>query len=68
MALDTRDYWKRKWNKRTGYVEKAEFRLSALEVKRKRFRRAWRQAIFKWAAIFLLIFALLHVLKMFLRG
>lgn len=35
MALDTRDYWKRKWNKRTGYKENADFRIGVAEHKRK---------------------------------
>lgn len=39
MALDTRDYWKKKWNKRTGYVEKANFRVGQVEAQNIRRER-----------------------------
>lgn len=39
MSLDTRDYWKEKWNKRAGYSEKSEFRLPHTKKPRFSFLR-----------------------------
>ena len=63
MALDTRDYWKKKWNKRTGYKENADFRIGVAQHKRKRYRLAWRQNFNKVGLLLALIFVMGHVLK-----
>lgn len=42
MALDTRDYWKQKWNKKSAYVEEADFRVADSEFRRRKRRRFWR--------------------------
>lgn len=43
MALDTRDYWKEKYNKKTAYTEKADFRVTETEFRRrKRNRKVFR--------------------------
>ena len=63
MALDTRDYWKEKHNKKTGYVEAADFRLSVAEVRRRRYRKEWAQVFKKWGLILLALFILGHVIK-----
>ena len=68
MALDTRDYWKAKWNKRTRYKENADFRIGVGEHKRKRFRNAWRQNFVKLGVLLVLIVGLAIVLKPILRA
>jgi len=48
MPADDRDWYRDFWRKRTGYVERAPFRMSAAEVglrRRLRVRRAWRIAM-----------------------
>lgn len=68
MALDTRDYWKRKWNKKSAYVEQADFRVGVADLKRKRYRQEWRRTIIKCVVILFCLFALGHALKFLLRG
>lgn len=68
MALDTRDYWKRKWNKRTGYKENADFRIGVAEHKRKLYRRAWARN-FQLLGLFLaFVFLVVYLLKLWLKG
>lgn len=68
MALDTRDYWKNKWNKRTGYKENADFRIGVAEHKRKRFRNAWRQNFVKLGLLLAMILVFGTILKPLLRS
>lgn len=68
MALDTRDYWKKKWNKRTGYKENADFRIGVVERKRKRFRNAWRQNFVKLGLLLAMILVFGTILKPLLRS
>lgn len=67
MALDTRDYWKKRHNKRDGYVEKADFRIGVAEHKRKKYRRAWASN-FRKLAFLLLLFAFLVFLKKWMQA
>lgn len=41
MAMDQRDYWIDRLRKRTGYRERARFRMSEAEIQRQRNRRGW---------------------------
>lgn len=43
MAADQRDWYRDWWRKKTGYVERANFRISEGERQRNNFRRAWRR-------------------------
>ncbi len=54
MPLDTRDYYIESLRKRTGYVERASFRMSERDKSRMRRRSAWRRIVF-----FLLLIAAL---------
>lgn len=61
MALDTRDYWKEKYNKKTAYTEKADFRVSETEFRRrKRNRKVFR--FFEVTGYVLFVPALIHYL------
>ena len=42
MAIDTRDYYRDRIRKKTGYVERADFRVSEHDVARRKHARAWR--------------------------
>jgi len=42
MAMDQRDYWIEKERRRSGYVERARFRMSEADIERKRRARVWR--------------------------
>lgn len=42
MALDTRDYWKQKWNKKSSYVEEADFRISDSDFRNRKRFGFWR--------------------------
>lgn len=50
MAIDTRDWYRDWWRKKTGYVERAQFRMGVAEFARYRRARAWRFA-FKLVAL-----------------
>jgi hypothetical protein len=43
MAIDSRDWHRDWWRKRTGYVERALFRISEGERERQKFRAGWRR-------------------------
>lgn len=43
MAGDQRGWYRDWWRRKTGYVERARFRLSEAEVKADRHRLAWRR-------------------------
>lgn len=42
MAIDTRDYYRDRIRKKTGYVERADFRVSEHDVARRKHASAWR--------------------------
>lgn len=68
MALDTRDYWKQKWNKRFGYKENADFRIGVAEHKRKRYRKAWARNFQKLGIFLALVFCAAYALKAWLKA
>lgn len=65
MAIDTRDYYRDRIRKKTGYVERADFRVSEHDVSRHKHARAWRGNWIK-LAIFLTIIAAVILLKRYL--
>jgi hypothetical protein len=58
MAIDTRDYYRDRIRKKTGYVESADFRVSEHDVSRQKHARAWRGNWIK-LGIFLAVLAVL---------
>ena len=42
MAIDTRDYYRDRIRKKTGYVERADFRVSEHDLSRHKHAKAWR--------------------------
>lgn len=65
MAIDTRDYYRDRIRKKTGYVERADFRVSEHDVSRHKHARAWRGNWIK-LGIFLTIIGALILLKRYL--
>lgn len=47
MAIDTRDYYKDHHNKRDGYVEKSDFRISLAALRARRKRQYWLNFVLK---------------------
>jgi len=47
MASDNRDWYRDWWRKKTGYVERAGFRMSEADRQRAKHRRAWRSVMSK---------------------
>lgn len=43
MAIDTRGYYRDWVRKKTGFVERALFRVSHADVERQKFRSAWHR-------------------------
>ena len=41
MGMDNRDWYRDFWRKKTGYTERADFRISAGQHGRNQHRRAW---------------------------
>lgn len=56
MAIDTRDYYRDKIRKKTGYVERADFRVSEHDAARRRHAKAWRGNWIKFC-VFLAVMA-----------
>ncbi|RCW65108.1 hypothetical protein DES41_11332 [Pseudorhodoferax soli] len=52
MGADNRDWYREWWRRRTGYVERASFRLGADELARRRYSSAWRR---NWIILALLV-------------
>lgn len=48
MASDQRDWYRDWWRKKTGYTERAHFRISFGEHQRNQYRGAWRR---NWIAV-----------------
>ena len=43
MAADNRDWYRGWWRKKTGYVERASFRISEGERAKQKFNADWRR-------------------------
>lgn len=57
MAIDTRDHYRDKIRKKTGYVERADFRMSEHDIVRQRHAKAWRSNWIKIGVLLALIAA-----------
>ncbi len=62
MAADNRDWYRDWWRKKTGYVERAGFRISEADRQRQKRATEWRRIFIK-SAIFLAAFIAFVVLK-----
>jgi len=67
MAGDQRDWYRDWWRKRTGYTERASFRIGEGERKRQAHRSAWRR---NWIALacLALLFTLIVIVSKILRA
>ena len=61
MAIDQREWYRDWWRKRTGYIERARFRMGEGEIARAKHNSAWRRNFFAAA---LLVVAFIVVLKL----
>lgn len=59
MGIDNRDWYRDWWRKKTGYVERAHFRLGDHEVARRKHARAWRR---NWIALAIAVVLLIAFL------
>ena len=64
MASDNRDWYRDWWRKKTGYVERAGFRMSEADRQRAKHRRAWQSLLIKLLIFFLAIAATLAAKRM----
>ena len=55
MSADNRDWYKDWWRKKTGYTEKAVFRMSETQRQENERQRAWWRLGFKLLALVLLV-------------
>lgn len=62
MASDNRDWHRDWWRKKTGYVERAGFRMSEGDRQRAKHAREWRAILVK-LALFVLAVVVLIVVK-----
>jgi len=62
MASDNRDWHRDWWRKKTGYVERAGFRMSEGDSQRAKHAREWRAILVK-LALFVLAVVVLIVVK-----
>lgn len=58
MASDNRDWYRDWWRKRTGYTERASFRISHDHGEKLKNRSAWRRNLVIAAIVFFTIFLL----------
>ena len=63
MAGDQRDWYRDWWRKRTGYVERARFRMSEGDLAREKHRFAWRRNFFVLAVLVAVFAVVVKVLK-----
>ena len=63
MATDNRDWYTDRIRKKTGYTEKADFRVSYGELERRKHRLAWFKNIITLVACIVGFFVLIAVLK-----
>lgn len=61
MSADNRDWYKDWWRKKHGHIERAAFRISAAEEKRRAHRSSWRTVFLKIAAFFLVAAVLIAI-------
>lgn len=66
MASDNRDWYRDWWRKKTGYVERAGFRMSEADRQRQAYVRAWRSIFFK-VALILAVFLVAILIKRYMR-
>ncbi len=57
MAADNRDWYRDWWRKKTGYVERAGFRVSEADRQRQLHAKAWRSVLLKALILFLILAA-----------
>jgi len=57
MASDNRDWYRDWWRKKSGYVERADFRVPESQRQRRKQRAAWRSALLKLSLLLLLAVA-----------
>ena len=63
MGVDSRD-WYRDWlRKKTGYVERASFRVSEADRSRQKYRGAWRRNFCVLGALVVAFVAVVWLLK-----
>lgn len=62
MGADNRDWYRDWWRKKTGYVERARFRMGDHEIKREAHRTAWRRN-YRIAFAVVLLLLLLALLR-----
>lgn len=58
MAGDQRDWYRDWWRRKTGYTERAAFRMSHADIERVKFTKAWRRNLGIAALVVLCIVAL----------
>ena len=66
MASDNRDWYRDWWRKKTGYVERAGFRMSEGDRQRAKHAREWRAILVK-LALFVLAVMVMIVVKRTMR-
>ena len=64
MAADNRDWYRDWWRKKTGYTERAAFRISAGELERQKHRSAWRRNFIGAALFMVALFVAITVFKL----
>lgn len=67
MGMDNRDWYRDFWRKKTGYTERADFRISEGEHRRNQHRRAWRLNFIRMAILVVAAVVVIAFLK-FLRA
>jgi t-SNARE complex subunit (syntaxin) len=63
MAAENRDWYRDWWRKKTGYVERAAFRVSAKEEALRNARARRKPATFPWLTCILLIVLLVVAIR-----
>ncbi len=58
MGTENRDWYRDWWRKKTGYTERADFRVSESQYRAKRRRSDWRKFWLRAAKITFLLYAL----------
>lgn len=66
MAADNRDWYRDWWRKKTGYVERAGFRMSEAGRQRQAYVRAWRSIFLKAVLVLAFLLAAI-VVKRYIR-
>ena len=64
LASDNRDWYRDWWRKRTGYVERAGFRMSEGDRRRAKHAAAWRAIFVRVAVLSAVVVALIVVKRM----